>query len=123
MRVRIPRPLVFGVLFFFLPGALCERSAVADPVMMALLPSEGTKNAAPVTPPGPSSGALEATTAPAPAPPPARKPLYRRWWLWTIVGAVIAQGALVGAIRATPAEPFRPTIDEPNPPSTGLVRF
>jgi tetratricopeptide (TPR) repeat protein len=35
-------------------------------------------------------------TAPAPQPP---KPLYKQWWLWTAVGAVVA-GAAVGATVA-----------------------
>ena len=31
-------------------------------------------------------------TAPAPAPAPPPKPLYRRWWLWTTLGVVVAAG-------------------------------
>jgi tetratricopeptide (TPR) repeat protein len=32
----------------------------------------------------------------APAPPPARVPVYRRWWLWTSIGAAVAVGVGVG---------------------------
>jgi tetratricopeptide (TPR) repeat protein len=40
------------------------------------------------------SPAIVATTV-TPAPPP-KRPLYKRWWLWTAVGAVVATGLAVG---------------------------
>jgi tetratricopeptide (TPR) repeat protein len=40
------------------------------------------------------TGAAPATTAPAPH--RTATPLYRRWWLWTAVGAVAAGGLAVG---------------------------
>lgn len=45
-------------------------------------------------------------SAPAAAPVPVRVPVYKRWWLWTIVGAVASAGAITGAVLATraPAE-------------------
>jgi tetratricopeptide (TPR) repeat protein len=29
-------------------------------------------------------------------PPPGRTPVYRRWWLWTAVGAVVVTGVAIG---------------------------
>ena len=40
-------------------------------------------------------GARPATEIAVVAPPPKKQPLYKRWWLWTVVGAV-AVGAGVG---------------------------
>jgi iron complex outermembrane receptor protein len=54
--------------------------------------------------------ALVATTAPAPA----RRPLYRRWWLWTAVAGVVVVGAGVGlAVGLT-----RPSSTATFPPLT-----
>jgi tetratricopeptide (TPR) repeat protein len=38
-----------------------------------------------------------AVTAPPPAPPKKKeKPIYRRWWLWTSIAAVVVAGVAVG---------------------------
>jgi hypothetical protein len=136
MRARVPFALILGlsILIGVLTGA---HPAVADPRTVALLPSQGTADpaAAPaptssaVAPATPAVSAPEATPTasepnPAPGPPAARKPLYRRWWLWTIVGGVIAQVAVTGAIVGTPARDlFVPTIPPQNPAPSSLVRF
>jgi hypothetical protein len=60
-----------------------------------------------VTPP------LAVTTRPAPAPPvspslvttrpaPRRTPVYKKWWLWTGLGVVVAGGAVAAALALTP---------------------
>ena len=45
-----------------------------------------------------------------PCPIPAQTPVYKKWWLWTIVGVVIAGGAVglgVGLTqRQTPMTPI-----------------
>jgi tetratricopeptide (TPR) repeat protein len=38
---------------------------------------------------------LTARSQPAP-PPPRKAPLYKRWWLWTAVGALVVGGVAVG---------------------------
>jgi tetratricopeptide (TPR) repeat protein len=49
--------------------------------------------------PSPEPAAQPAVSSPAPleatAPAP-RKPVYKRWWLWTVVGVVVVGGAAVG---------------------------
>ena len=35
---------------------------------------------------------------------PGRAPLYKKWWLWTIVGAAVVGGAVVGTLYATRGE-------------------
>ncbi len=47
----------------------------------------------PTTPPPTTAPVLVLDKAPA---PPARKPIYRRWWLWTTVAGVVVVGAGVG---------------------------
>ena len=46
--------------------------------------------------PGQPIAAPAVIATPAPPPPPEKKPLYKRWWLWTAVGAVAATGLAVG---------------------------
>jgi len=70
--------------------------------------------------PAPTPAPLMATTPPAPEDTHS-KPLYKRWWLWTAVGAVavIAVGIGVGAGAA-------PAKNAPNPGGTAgssTVRF
>ncbi len=52
--------------------------------------------------PAPSSAAIQLTG------PPARQPIYKKWWLWTLVG-VAAAGAITATVVATyPREPTIP---------------
>jgi tetratricopeptide (TPR) repeat protein len=73
------------------------------------------------TPPAsttPSTAAAPATAVATPAPTAAandrpRKPLYKQWWLWTAVGAVVVAGVAVGlGVGLAPAH------DAPNPGGT-----
>jgi tetratricopeptide (TPR) repeat protein len=41
-------------------------------------------------------------TPPLPLPPaPAARPIYKRWWLWTLVGTAIAGGAVAAIVAST----------------------
>ncbi len=52
-----------------------------------------------------------ATTLTASAPPPAeRKPAYKKWWVWTIVGGVVAAGAAAGLAVALTRTGPAPTV-------------
>ncbi len=68
-----------------------------------------TPEPAPTTAPiGPSS-----TPVP-PPPPPVSRPIYKRWWFWTLIGAAVA-GAAAGAAAGTthksgPATDYRREI-------------
>jgi hypothetical protein len=53
--------------------------------------------------------------------PVVRKPIYRRWWLWTIVGSVAARGAVGAALGLTLPQRFETTL--PDVGSQGAVRF
>lgn len=60
--------------------------------------------AAPAPPsPAPSAPppALAVVAAPAAAPAAPTKPIYKRWWLWTAVGGVVAAAAITGAAVGT----------------------
>ncbi|HZS42558.1 MAG TPA: hypothetical protein VFF06_37265, partial [Polyangia bacterium] len=51
----------------------------------------------------------------APAPPPRARPIYRRWWLWTIVGGVAAASLAVGlgvglGTSSSPSAPAFPPL-------------
>jgi hypothetical protein len=50
-------------------------------------------------PPAPPP-ALDLTTSPSDAPPPAHAPVYTRWWFWTAVGAVAVGTATVFIVMA-----------------------
>ncbi len=56
---------------------------------------------------------------------PQRTPVYRRWWLWTIVAAVVVVGVAVGvgvALSSSPAK-FSPTLGEIGPGRALTVHF
>ncbi len=64
--------------------------------------------------------APEPATAPASAPAPAPEveastPVYKKWWLWTIVGVVVAGGAATAVAlvltQPTKTAPAPPTVD------------
>jgi hypothetical protein len=65
----------------------------APPPAVAPAPAS---EAAPASAPVPAKPDLSVTTAPAAA---ERTPIYKKWWLWTAVGVVVA-GAVVGGVVA-----------------------
>jgi tetratricopeptide (TPR) repeat protein len=44
-------------------------------------------------------------------PPPPGKPLYRRWWVWTIAGVVVAGAATGIAVGVTQSRTTEPTLN------------
>src|SRR5262249_35114559 len=79
--------------------AALEKERAAAPANPSTSPAEHPTLAAP-----PPSAASEsaATTAPPvqPAEPAERRPVYKRWWLWTTVGIVVAGGVVTAAVLA-----------------------
>jgi tetratricopeptide (TPR) repeat protein len=67
------------------------RAAAAPPV--APTATEPAPASVPTASPTHAPAAALATTS---EPPPRKKPLYERWWLWTAVGGVAAVGLGVG---------------------------
>ena len=83
----------------------------------------------PATPPPTATTTTGPTTAtPPPAePPPAqaeRTPLYKKWWLWTVVGGVVVVGVVVGITVGVLAgrDSFNPSLGKLGP-SALTVRF
>ena len=73
----------------------------------------GAKAPEPTITPPPVAPTLTATA------PPRRAPVYRRWWLWTAVGVVVA-GAGVGlAVGLSSSSTHFPSAT----PSDGTIRF
>jgi tetratricopeptide (TPR) repeat protein len=71
--------------------------------LRAMLPAEkpaASPAAPPVEKPAPAPQALVAQPTPAVEQPHA-KPIYKKWWLWTIVAVVAAGAAVGGAVAAT----------------------
>jgi tetratricopeptide (TPR) repeat protein len=62
------------------------------------------------TTPAPNAAVTAAALTAAPA-PRADQPLYKKWWLWTIVGGVVVAGVAVGVAVAatTPSDASRPS--------------
>jgi tetratricopeptide (TPR) repeat protein len=74
--------------------------------------------------PPPPVAPTVATPPPAVTPPPAgeepraeRTPLYKKWWLWTIVGGVVVAGAVVGITVGVLAsrDSFNPSLGKLGP--------
>ena len=62
--------------------------------------------------------ALQAATAPSVVAAPAKKPLYKRWWLWTVVG-VAAAGVAVGVgVGVALSQRFSPDLGSFGPSLT-----
>jgi tetratricopeptide (TPR) repeat protein len=104
--------------------ALLESPA-QEPKPVNLTPSAGStpsggSEPAPSDPNKPTAG-LQAGAAPplavqggSSATEKPATPIYKKWWFWTIVGAVVVGGVATGvgvaaASRSQPAEPFLPT--------------
>ncbi len=62
------------------------------PTLASIPPPQSTASSA--TQPAPASPALQLTQSG--APPRERTPVYKKWWLWTAVGAVVVVGVGVG---------------------------
>jgi tetratricopeptide (TPR) repeat protein len=55
-----------------------------------------------------------------PSPPPPRAPLYKKWWLWTLVGAVAAGAAVGNGVGVSQSAPrFDATFGTVGPSSNG----
>jgi tetratricopeptide (TPR) repeat protein len=77
-----------------------ETKAQITKLREAIAAAEKAKNAPPTEPVTPKPIVTQdepkpVVVAPTPAPAPRPTPVYKRWWLWTIVGVVVA-GAVVG---------------------------
>ena len=62
----------------------------------------------------PTPAAAVVATGPSPEPP--KRPIYKRWWFWTVMGAVVAGGVITGVLLGTrpvtpaSAEVYQPTF-------------
>jgi tetratricopeptide (TPR) repeat protein len=68
------------------------------------------------TPPVVAPAANDSATTLARPAPPRRQPLYKKWWLWTAVGVVVAGaavGAAVGVTSSGASEPTFPVVHAP----------
>ncbi|HEX6837487.1 MAG TPA: tetratricopeptide repeat protein [Polyangia bacterium] len=79
------------------------------------------------TPPATTAPATTPTTTPVTTTPAAsseRTPLYKKWWLWTIVGGVVVAGVVVGVTVGVLAgrDSFTPSLGKLGP-SALEVRF
>jgi tetratricopeptide (TPR) repeat protein len=104
---------------------LKEAIAAADRAKTA--PPQGT-NEPKQLPQGQTAAKPEAVPAAATAqtetPPPAREtPVYKKWWLWTIVGVVVAGGAVTTAVLLTQHSSWSNAPDVGPGSSHALVRW
>ncbi len=83
----------------------------------AAQPSVAPAAAAPPTATVPPSAAVAATPDPlgisqsAPPEPQESPPVYKRWWFWTGIGAVVAGGAVTGVLLSKKTAPKSPACD------------
>jgi tetratricopeptide (TPR) repeat protein len=97
--------------------ALLERRRESEPPIGPSAPAETTHAESPArTPVVTPSTAAVAPTKPA-AKPAADRPLYKKWWLWTVVGGVVVAGAVVGiTVGALSArDHFNPSLGKLGP--------
>jgi tetratricopeptide (TPR) repeat protein len=86
-------------------------------------PAPTVVEAPPPSPPAapPPEAAAASVTIEHPAPPAtAKKPLYKKWWLWTAVGGVVVVGAAIGlGVGLSSSAPSFPAAQ----PTDGTFRF
>ena len=95
------------------------KEAIAASNNAKTAPPTGTKEPTQATGSGAASTATPAAVTPPATPPEAatapsseaatetheRTPLYKKWWLWTIVGGVVVAGVVTGVVLATSSKP------------------
>ena len=77
---------------------------VAPPVASPAAPTPAPAPTPALDAPAPAPPPEASLVATTPAPPAAAAPVYKRWWLWTAVGAVVV-AAVVGAVVASSKGP------------------
>lgn len=100
--------------------ALLEQTPEQPTMPGVVKPSEppALDKTKPSEPPKPDSGVTGLTAqGGTPTDTPAAKPIYKKWWFWTIIGGVVVAGVVTGAVvgatanKSPPPEPFLP--DDP----------
>ena len=99
------------------PGATAEPSRPSSPPPSWSPPSSSPVPSEPAPPPAVATPEPPAASTPSPAAPAPRtaardtQPVYKRWWLWTVVG-VAAAGAAVGLGVGLTQHPFNSTLPD-----------
>jgi tetratricopeptide (TPR) repeat protein len=93
-------------------ASFADNPAADDPAAK----DEGAKvgkEAAATAAASPPVAALATAGAPPPAPAPAEaRPIYKRWWFWTVIGVVVAGGVTAGVVAGSrPSTPDYGGID------------
>jgi tetratricopeptide (TPR) repeat protein len=92
----------------------------APPTAAAPAPVESAPPPAAVAPAPTPAPAAAVAVSPAPAPAADKQPVYKKWWLWTIVGvAVVGVGVGVGLGLGLPKDYTVPSVAG----SVGTIRF
>lgn len=97
-------------------AAVAEEARAAREAAQRPPPPAGEPDPAPRAEPPPGLD----LRAPAPAPAPAQTPLYKRWWLWSGVAAVVAIGATTAVLLSRPAKTGAPYQGDLDP---GVVKI
>ncbi|HXI55035.1 MAG TPA: hypothetical protein VNO55_03180, partial [Polyangia bacterium] len=89
------------------PAPAVPTTAAAEPAALALTPAAAASATATATPPVPSLMADPnmVTTSPGPT----SRPVYKRWWFWTGIAAVVA-GGVVATVLLTRTDPAHGTL-------------
>jgi hypothetical protein len=95
--------------------AASARHPSASPAAAALPapPPVAPSSLAAAAPPAPASAAqpLGITRAAPPPEPEPSTPVYKRWWFWTGVGAVVVGGVVTGVLLTRKSAPSSPPCD------------
>jgi tetratricopeptide (TPR) repeat protein len=87
------------------------------------LPTQSAATAAATTSPNQDARTTAAAAAARPA-PKRETPIYKKWWLWTVVGVVVAGGAVTAAVLSTRSSGSWSNAPDVGPGSrNGLVQW
>jgi tetratricopeptide (TPR) repeat protein len=100
-------------------GYIKEMEALRDSKAATPAPAPAPVTPLPTAQPAPTPAPAPTTTEPAPAAPvvltapapaaEASTPVYKKWWFWTLVGAAVVGGVVIGVVAASGSKPDCPT--------------
>jgi hypothetical protein len=80
-----------------------------------------TSEAPPATAPAPAETPTAAASNETP-PPSSERPIWKKWWFWTIIGGVVVAGVVIGvAVAATSTPTFSANLPESGPAARALM--
>ena len=90
------------------PAPAVAQGAPAPQAVVVPLPPAAPAPAPSATTAPAMPAVAAASTAPAPGPESPSRPVYQKWWFWTLIGAGVVAGILIGVAASSGNTPLCP---------------